>query len=121
MASLFGFAAVVQFNDPDPIRWMAVYGAACALCVLSIVRGAVPPLLALAAAAAAFAWAVSIVAGGPGASEYGRMFDGWEMRSVPVEEAREATGLLLMAGWMTVLGSRGMRGRASRAGRVEGR
>jgi transmembrane protein TMEM220 len=34
MALLFAFAAALQFNDPDPIRWIAIYGAACVLSLL---------------------------------------------------------------------------------------
>ena len=41
--------------------------------------------------------------GGPAAGAYSHMFDAWEMKSVPVEEAREATGLLIVAAWMAVL------------------
>jgi hypothetical protein len=28
MALLFLFATAVQYNDPDPLRWMAIYGLA---------------------------------------------------------------------------------------------
>jgi hypothetical protein len=31
------------------------------------------------------------------------MFDAWEMKSPSVEEAREASGLLIVAVWMIVL------------------
>jgi len=31
------------------------------------------------------------------------MFDAWEMKSPSVEEAREASGLLIVAAWMMVL------------------
>jgi hypothetical protein len=37
------------------------------------------------------------------------MFDAWEMQSVNVEQAREATGLLIVAGWMAVLAVRAKR------------
>ena len=37
------------------------------------------------------------------------MFDAWEMKSVAVEEAREASGLTIVAVWMTVLAVRAAR------------
>jgi hypothetical protein len=104
MAALFAFAAAVQFNDPDPIRWIAIYSAACALSVMAFVRRRVSPALPLAVFVVALAWAALIAFGGPAASEYGHMFDAWEMTSPSVEEAREASGLLIVAAWMVVLG-----------------
>ena len=43
-------------------------------------------------------------------AQYSHMFDAWEMKSVSVEEAREATGLLIVAAWMAVLLVRQRRG-----------
>jgi hypothetical protein len=103
MVLLFAFAAAVQFNDPDPIRWIAVYGAACALSLLALVRRRVPPVAAMVVFVIAIAWAALIGVGGPAASEYGHMFDAWEMKSPSVEEAREASGLLIVVAWMMVL------------------
>jgi len=103
MALLFAFAAAVQFNDPDPIRWIAIYGAACALSLVAFFIRRVTPVLTLAVFGIAMVWAVVIAFGGPAASEYGHMFDAWEMKSPSVEEAREASGLLIVAVWMMVL------------------
>ena len=38
MAVLFAVAVVVQFNDPDPLRWVAVYGAALTVSALAAAR-----------------------------------------------------------------------------------
>ena len=103
MALLFAFAAAVQFNDPDPIRWIAIYSAACALSLVAFARRRVAPVAALVVLAIAIIWAALIAFGGPAASEYGHMFDSWEMKSPSVEEAREASGLLIVAAWMMVL------------------
>lgn len=111
MTALFALAAVVQFNDPDPWRWVAVYGAACALAALAAFRARVPPVIHTLVAGGAALWAVSIVAGGPPAVEYLHMFDAWEMESPAVESAREATGLVIVAAWMSVLGGRARRAR----------
>src|SRR5206468_7543300 len=35
MVALFLLAVAVQYNDPDPIRWMSIYGMAAVACGLS--------------------------------------------------------------------------------------
>ena len=106
MTALFTLAAVVQVNDPDPLRWIAIYGIAAAISAFAAITSRVPRFAATLLAAAAVAWAVSIAANGPGLAEYLRMFDAWEMRSAPIEEAREVSGLLIVAGWMTTIALR---------------
>jgi hypothetical protein len=103
MALLFAFSAAVQFNDPDPGRWVAIYAVACAITVAAALGRGVSRLLLGAVAIVTIIWAAAIALGGPGAGEYAHMFDAWEMASLPVEEAREASGLLIVAVWMTVL------------------
>jgi hypothetical protein len=44
MAALFGLSAVLQYNDPDPLSWIALYAAAAAACVLWGLRRATWPL-----------------------------------------------------------------------------
>lgn len=105
MALLFVFAVVVQYNDPDPGRWMAIYGAAAAVSALAAL-GKELRLAPVVIAAVAIMWSIAIIAGGAGGADYLRMFDAWEMTSAPVEEAREATGLLIVAGWMILLAVR---------------
>ena len=106
MALVFLMAVVVQYNDPDPIQWMAIYGAAFVISVIVWRQGRVHPAAPLLVGAAALVWSLSIVLGGPGGTNYLHMFDAWEMRSVNVEQAREATGLLIVAAWMAVLAVR---------------
>jgi transmembrane protein TMEM220 len=103
MTLLFAFAAALQFNDPDPIQWIAIYTAASGLSLVSFFRRRVPLPAVIAVAVIAIAWATLIAFGGPAASEYGHMFDAWEMKSPSVEEAREASGLVIVGAWMLVL------------------
>ena len=35
LALIFLVFAALQYNDPDPVRWMAAYGAVCILCALA--------------------------------------------------------------------------------------
>lgn len=103
MAVLLGFAALVQLNDPDPVRWFAIYTAACIASIAAAAGRRPPPVASGVISVIALVWAAAIVAGGPRAGDYGRMFEAWEMTSVPIEEAREASGLLIAGVWMAVL------------------
>jgi hypothetical protein len=103
MAVLFAAGAVVQLNDPDPIPWMAIYAAACAVTVARLLRGTIPVPAPLAVGIVALVWGGVVAATGPDSGAYWRMFDAWEMDSAATEEAREATGLFLIAGWMAAL------------------
>lgn len=102
MCALFLLSVLVQWNDPDPIRWMAIYGAAFAISVAVALRARVPAQVPLLVAAVALAWAVSTIDGGR-TTGYSHMFDSWEMKSANVELAREATGLLIVGAWMLVI------------------
>ncbi len=111
MLLLFALGAAVQVNDPDPIRWFAVYALAAAACLLSLLRRlhwAFPALLG----AAALAWAATIAPRVVGRVPFGDMFAAWEMRNAGVEESREMYGLLIIAAWMAVLALRARRGSA---------
>lgn len=112
MCPLFLLAVVVQYNDPDPIRWMAIYGAALIVCLIVAFRGRIPWLVPVLVAVVALAWSVVGIESGPAANAYTHMFDAWEMKSLSVEEAREATGLLIVTGWMlAVIAGQGRRPR----------
>jgi hypothetical protein len=104
MAVLFAFAVAVQYNDPDPWRWSAIYGAACVVSVLAARTGRPPRALAAGVGAVALLWMVYwAVSSAVPANSFARMFDSWEMHSEPVEEAREEIGLLIVAAWMAVV------------------
>jgi hypothetical protein len=103
MAVLFAFGAAVQYNDPDPLRWMAIYAAASVLSAWAAVRGHASRWATLTIAGVALVWSVALLLQSAGLGVFAHMFDAWEMKSVPVEEAREATGLMIIAAWMIVL------------------
>jgi hypothetical protein len=105
MAVLFAVAVAVQFNDPDPVRWVALYGAALAVSALAAARGSVPVVLPAAVGGIALAWGLFLV-GNSGATlrTYQQMFEAWEMKNTSIEEAREETGLLIVFFWMAVVG-----------------
>jgi len=104
MAVLFAVAVAVQFNDPDPAQWMAIYGAALAVSILVAARGSVPLYLPAAVGSIALVWGLLLASGnGATASVYEHMFDAWEMKNTTIEEAREASGLLLVFLWMLIV------------------
>jgi transmembrane protein TMEM220 len=107
MTVLLGVAVAVQYNDPDPIRWMAIYGAACALSVLAAVRGRAPLTSVAVVGLVALVWGLIAAQSAYGRSHFSEMFQSWEMKSPAVEEAREASGLLIVAAWMAVLAIQG--------------
>ena len=104
MAALFALAVAVQYNDPDPVRWMAIYGAACVVTLLVAIRGHAPLAASVAVGFIALAWCVYWASTSRAAlGTYGHMFDAWEMKNEPIEEAREASGLLIVSVWMAVV------------------
>jgi len=114
MAALFAVAVAVQYNDPHPVLWMAIYGAACAVSIVAAWRGSVPVAAPVTVGIIAFIWALDWAATSyVGIGIYSHMFDAWEMKSSSIEEAREATGLLIVAVWMAVVAARSRAGAGS--------
>jgi hypothetical protein len=108
MTLLFLFAVAVQYNDPDLLRWVAIYGLAALACGLALagrLRRPVPVIVGLVA----LAWAVTLAPGVVGRVSLGDLFESYAMKSGPVEEAREMGGLLIVTVWMGVLALRGAR------------
>jgi hypothetical protein len=110
MALLLAFAASVNFNDPDPVRWVAIYGIACAVSIATAIAGGVPAAVSALIAAIALVWGLWLAARVPSLEVYTHMFDEWEMKSPTIEEAREACGLFIVAAWMAVVAAVAWRG-----------
>lgn len=91
MLILFAFWAGFQYDDPDGLLWMAVYGGAAIACVLFFM-GRLPSVLAIPYAGLCFVWAavlgVSIAVDGEFIFE---------------ERGREMMGLFICAIWTAVL------------------
>jgi hypothetical protein len=102
MAVLFAFAAVVQYNDPDPLRWMAMYSLAMLACGLAL-AGRLSRLLPGLMGLGALMWAGTLAPGVVGRVSLGELYQSYGMLSAAVEEGREMGGLLIVAAWMGVL------------------
>jgi transmembrane protein TMEM220 len=105
---MFVFSVAVQVNDPDPIRWMAIYGAAALACLLSLM-GRLPWWFAVLTGVIALAWAATIAPRVIGQVPFMDMFAEFEMKDIGVEESREMYGLILIGGWMAILAHRAFR------------
>lgn len=104
MCALFLLFAAVQYNDPDPLRWMLAYGVASLLSAMAA-RGRYFPRFTLLACAVYASFALydfpAVLAAHLSA------YTSFEMRSPGDEVARECMGLVLCALWTGVLWRRG--------------
>ncbi|HEX2099286.1 MAG TPA: transmembrane 220 family protein [Candidatus Synoicihabitans sp.] len=102
-AALFVFAAVVQYNDPSPALWMAIYLVAAVICLLAASKKPSARPLALVVGALTLVWSLTYL---PAVLRHGQvlsMFDEWEMKNQEVLENREMFGLLIVTVWMAVV------------------
>ena len=103
LAPVFLLCVAVQYNDPDPLPWMAMYGLAALACLLYVAKR-LRWHFSAAIGVIALIWAATIlprVSGKP--IPWNQVFGTMEMISSAVEETREIGGLLIVAGWMLVL------------------
>jgi hypothetical protein len=97
-AALFAYAAAVQYNDPDVLRWLLLYAAASLLCLEAVFRWP-PAWVPAAVAIVAIVWAGTLAP--HVVSQRALTFD---------EEERELGGLLIVAVSMAVLAWAARRG-----------
>jgi len=102
MAALFLFAASLQFNDDDPVRWIVLYMVAALPCVLVVARREVAVVPAVVAAVS-LVWAAVYAVHGAWSVPPSEMFAEWEMKNAQVRETREMFGLLIVVAWMVAL------------------
>jgi len=110
LAVVFVLSAVVQWNDPDPLLWMAGYLVAAMLSGAAAM-GRVPFLPNAVAAGLftlGFLWLAPTLFGAEQEA-----FTSFRMRAESHEEPREAVGLAIAAGWCATLAIRGWRARES--------
>lgn len=102
MFAAFGMSVIVQYNDPDPLVWMLMYGAAAVATFLRF-RGQLHWGISLTVGLIALVWAATLAPHVIGKVGFSEMFESYEMKSTPVEMAREMGGLLIITFWMGVL------------------
>jgi hypothetical protein len=101
MAGLFIFAAILQYNDVDIVRWVAIYLAAAAVCIFALLNRPKPGLAAIIALIAV-AWAALYVAHGAWKVPLPALFSEWEMKNQAIVAGREMNGLFIILFWMAL-------------------
>jgi hypothetical protein len=115
MSALFALSVAVQWNDPDPLYWMGLYGIALVLAAQAAFGRL--PLVPNVAALALFAVLAARALPQLLASRE-EAFSHWHMLAAEDEVAREAGGLLLCALWSAALTAVALRARPqSRSGK----
>ena len=112
MAVLFLISAALQFNDPDPLRWAAIYGAAGFAC-LAAGRFRYSWPLPTGVGLLALLWAAWLSPNLPQV----RLRDlsrSMHAETPSIELGRELLGLFIVLGWMVFLVVVSLRERSSR-------
>jgi hypothetical protein len=96
LAFLFSLSVGLQVNDPDPLRWMVIYGlSGIAIGVLPGWRQAAAPTIALGLIAAA--WAAYLGSQVFGVVGFSDLWMKMSEKGGAVEVGREAAGLAIIA------------------------
>lgn len=100
MTILFLVAAVLQFNDPDPLEWATIYGTVSVITALFLLQKLNWYVTAIASIVAVVASIFIGIAAMQEAGLIASSLDSWQMQNMAEEKAREAGGLLIIALWM---------------------
>ena len=97
-------SAIVQYNDPDALRWIIMYVAAASMCVAAYRDIGARPMGTILLLISV-TWIALLL---PQLSEFSLsdIFDSVSMKTKAVEEAREIGGLALIAVWAAVQAAR---------------
>jgi len=105
LSILFLFAAVLQYNDPDPLQWIFIYGLSALTCGLFAWKSG-PLILPAITGVVSFIWMIFlfvVLQGAPDAIIWADVFGEASMKTESVELTREILGLFIIFVWMTVL------------------
>lgn len=105
MAAIFLLSAGLQFNDPDPVRWVAIYLAGALLATVAATgqRPAWRRPVALIVAFTALAWGLAVAFSSPRIPPLGDLMGDWHMYAVGIEERRETLALLWLSCWSALV------------------
>ena len=99
MAALLALCVALQLNDPDPVRWMVMYGAAMIVAALLPAKRQLVPVGYLVAAVA-LAWAAYLLTLVWGHMEVADLVEKMSEKGGAVEEGRESGGLAIAGAWL---------------------
>lgn len=95
-------SALVQYNDPDPLTWIAIYLAAAWMCIARFRRHQ-PRWYALSLYSMSLLWIGMLLPSILGQVSLGEIVESVSMKTRAVEEAREIGGLALVTLWSGLL------------------
>jgi hypothetical protein len=99
MAALLAVCVALQLNDPDPGRWMLMYGAAMIVAALLPAKKELVPA-GFIVGALTLAWAAYLLYAVWGRMEVGDLASKMSEKGGAVEEGREAGGLAIAGVWL---------------------
>ena len=98
MAAYFAMCVGLQYNDPDPIRWMAIYGAAMVFSIFVTRKQLVRPTIVVGTICSV--WGSYLVYRVWGVVTLSDIVTKMSEKGGAVEEEREAGGLVIEAAWL---------------------
>jgi uncharacterized membrane protein YesL len=99
MGLLFLVSLALQYNDPDPIQWMLIYGAAATVSFLAPWKP-VAKRLSLTVFVVALAWLFLLLPEILGVISFSDLFLKMNEKGGAVEVGRESGGLTIVVVWM---------------------
>jgi hypothetical protein len=102
MVAIFLLCVIVQYNDPDALMWMGIYGLSAVICILFLfgrLNWSYSALMALGTFGVVLYLAPQVI----GKVSFTEIFSTMYMKNLTVEKAREMGGLIIIAVWMTIL------------------
>lgn len=98
----FVLSAAVQYNDPDSVRWIVIYGLAAGMCLAQqwrLLHRLLPALMLIGS----LVWIAYLLPNIVGQVSWDDIIESVSMKTKAVEEAREIGGLALIAMWSGIL------------------
>ena len=99
MATLLVVCVLLQINDPDPARWMAIYGACAVVAALLPSQKKIVPV-GFVLGFGALVWAGYLLYVVWGRVEVTDLVNKMSEKGGAVEEGREAGGLAIAGAWL---------------------
>ncbi len=99
MGAIFSVSVGLQYNDPDPLQWVLIYGAAAVVSFLAPWKS-VARRLALIVFVVALAWLFWLLPQIIGVISFSDLFLKMDEIGGAVEVGRETGGLAIVAAWM---------------------
>jgi len=105
MTGLLLLSALVQWNDPDPFRWIVCYSVTAIITLCSLIRpipSSIPLIWGIVVLLSSLFVGIDFLMSEE-QFEWDSFWNVMAMKNEAVELGRELGGLLLVTGWMSVL------------------